>query len=162
AGGALLHTLRRPTDWVTAVAFSPDGLLVAAGDRFGGLFVWEAASGAEVAPLRGHTKAATARAWRHDGDVLASSSEDGTGRTWDLHNATEARRIDAHVAGVLSLDWHPSGALVSAGRDQQVNLWEADGMKQIDKVGPTADHVMRAATASGGKAVLTGDWSGQV
>lgn len=37
--GAPLHTLRKPTDWVTAAAFSPDGLLVAAGDRFGGLFL---------------------------------------------------------------------------------------------------------------------------
>jgi WD40 repeat protein len=30
--GEIMHTIRKPTDWVTAVSFSPDGLLVAAGD----------------------------------------------------------------------------------------------------------------------------------
>jgi len=162
ADKALLHTFRRPTDWVTAVAFSPDGLLVAAGDRFGGLFVWETASGADFATLRGHTKAITALAWRVDGDVLASSSEDSTVRTWDLHKSAESGRIDAHPAGVLSLDWQSSGTLISAGRDQQVSLWNPDGLKRVGSVGPAADQVMRAALTLGGKAVLTGDWSGQL
>ena len=39
--GKVLQTFRKPTDWVMAAGFSPDGLLVAAGDRFGGLFLWE-------------------------------------------------------------------------------------------------------------------------
>ena len=35
-------TIKKHTDWVTAIALSPDGVLLATGDRNGGLFVWEA------------------------------------------------------------------------------------------------------------------------
>jgi hypothetical protein len=160
-GEKLLHTFRKATDWVTAVAFSPDGLLVTAGDRFGGLYVWEAASGQEFAVLRGHTKAITGLAWRADGDVLASTSDDGTIRQWDMHTAAEVSKIDAHPGGALSLDWHSRGVLVSAGRDQRVNVWDGGG-KPVGRVGPAADQVQRVALAMGGQAVLAGDWSGDV
>ena len=65
--GDVLHTFRKPTDWVTAASISPDGLLVAAGDRFGGLFVWEVRTGREFLSLRGHAKAVTAIGWLADG-----------------------------------------------------------------------------------------------
>ena len=50
--------LRKPTDWVMSVGFSLDGLLVAAGDRFGGLFVWGRAASRMY---RGRTAADTMR-----------------------------------------------------------------------------------------------------
>jgi hypothetical protein len=78
--GKRLHVLRKPTDWVLSVGFSPEGLLVAAGDRFGGLYVWEAKSGKEFSTLRGHVKGVTGLAWRADSDALASCSEDHTVR----------------------------------------------------------------------------------
>ena len=53
--GKVLQTLRKSTDWVTAASFSPDGLLVAAGDRFGGLFVGGQCL-QEFLALRGHQK----------------------------------------------------------------------------------------------------------
>ena len=86
--GKLVHTFRKPTDWVLSVGFSPEGLLVAAGDRFGGLYVWEAKSGKEFLTLRGHTKGVTGLAWRADSDALASCSEDGTVRVWDMHTGS--------------------------------------------------------------------------
>ena len=46
--GKILHSFRKPTDWVLSVGFSPEGLLVAAGDRFGGLYVWSREIGHRV------------------------------------------------------------------------------------------------------------------
>ncbi len=58
AGGELVATLRKHTDWIFSLAFSPEGLrLPASGDRFGGLQVWEARSGREFLTLRGHVGA---------------------------------------------------------------------------------------------------------
>ncbi len=56
-------TFCKPTDWVMAAGFSPDGLPVAAGDRFGGLFLWETRSGKEFLALRGHQKGINAIGW---------------------------------------------------------------------------------------------------
>jgi WD40 repeat protein len=43
-----LHQLTQHTDWITAVAYSPDGVLLASGDRSGGLRVWEAGAAGGV------------------------------------------------------------------------------------------------------------------
>lgn len=161
ADGKPLHAFRKPTDWVTAVGFSPEGLLVAAGDRFGGLFVWEAKSGKEFSTLRGHTKAITGVAWRADSNAFASCSEDGTVRVWDMHAGTEAAKWAAHGDGVLAIDWHPSGVIATAGRDGRVGLWSATG-KRVGDLGPAADHVTKVAFTPDAKAVLAGDWSGEV
>jgi mono/diheme cytochrome c family protein len=161
ADGKQLHTFRKPTDWVTAVGFSPEGLLVAAGDRFGGLFVWEARSGKEFLTLRGHTGAVTGLGWRADSDVLASCSEDGTVRLWDMHAGTEAARWDAHLGGALALDFHPSGVIATAGRDGRVGVWDATG-KRVADLGPSADHVTRVALTPNARAVVSGDWSGEL
>ena len=62
--GTVLHKLKKHTDWVTALEFSPDGVLLAPGDRNGGLVVWEAATGREFYDLRGHGAMITETAWR--------------------------------------------------------------------------------------------------
>lgn len=159
--GKQLHAFRKPTDWVLSVGFSPEGLLVAAGDRFGGLYVWEARSGKEFLTLRGHTKAVTGLAWRADSDVLASCSEDGTVRVWDMHSGSEVAKWAAHAGGVLDIAFHPLGVLSTAGRDARAKLWDAKG-KAVADLGPANDAVLKVAFTSDAKAVVTGDWSGEV
>ena len=160
-GGEILHTFRKPTDWVTAAAFSPDGLLVAAGDRFGGLFLWETRSGQEFLTLRGHPKAITSIAWGVKGDQLLTAGEDGMIQACDLHGGKVTSRWAAHSGGVLSVDVHPSGRIVSGGRDGRVKVWEFDGKLAID-LGPAADQTTRVAWATDGRSVVSGDFSGDV
>ncbi len=50
-----MHEIRKHTDWITAMEFSPDSVLLATGDRNGGLFVWEGWTGREYLTLKGHT-----------------------------------------------------------------------------------------------------------
>ena len=53
ADGSVLHSIKKHTDWVTAVEYSPDGVLLATGDRSSGLMVWEAATAREFYTLNG-------------------------------------------------------------------------------------------------------------
>jgi len=160
-GGQNLHTLRKPTDWVTAASFSPDGLLVAAGDRFGGLFLWEARSGQEFLSLRGHTGSITSIAWDGKRDRLLTAGEDGAIQVYDLHGGKVAGRWDAHTGGVLSIDVHPSGRIVSGGRDRRIKIWEPDGKLAAD-FGPAGDQVTRVAWAADGRSLVSGDLAGEV
>ena len=52
ADGSPVTEIRKHTDWVTAVEFSPDGVLLATADRAGGVWVWEAGTDRGFTPWR--------------------------------------------------------------------------------------------------------------
>lgn len=52
--GELMYEKNKHTDWITALEFSPDGVLLATADRSNGLVVWEAFTGREFYFLSGH------------------------------------------------------------------------------------------------------------
>jgi WD40 repeat protein len=68
-----------------AVAFSPDGTLVATADADNRACIWDAAK-ANGQPLRqlSHDGAVTAVAFNADGTQLATASADNTARIWDM------------------------------------------------------------------------------
>ncbi len=82
--GDVAFELKKHTDWVYCVEYSPDGVLVASGDRSGGLHVWEADTGRLYMDLIGHKDAVRAVSWRGDSNVLVSASEDGTVKIWEM------------------------------------------------------------------------------
>ena len=72
--GEQVSEIKKHTDWVYAVEFSPDGVLLATADRSGGMFVWEADTAREYQNLAGHKGAVTDVTWRIDSNILASAS----------------------------------------------------------------------------------------
>ncbi len=75
-----------------ALAFSPDGGLLAAGDDNGTIHLWSMASGKEVRQLLGHRGRIDSLAFAHDGTSLASGSWDTTALIWDIGEAAEVAR----------------------------------------------------------------------
>jgi WD40 repeat protein len=165
ADGKVESELRKHTDWVTAVEFSPPasshGELLATGDRAGNLFLWEPRGGREHGALTGHTLAITAIAWRRDGTVLATVSEDGSLRLWDPKELKQLKTWQAHPGGAESVAWLPDGRLVTTGRDRRVKFWKADGPLERETP-PLADIGTRVAATADGARVFAGDWSGAV
>jgi WD40 repeat protein len=165
ADGKAESELRKHTDWVTALEFSPAsstaGVLLATGDRAGNLFLWEPRGGREHGTLKGHTAAITAMAWRPDGGVLATVSEDGSLRLWNPQESTQLKTWPAHAGGAESVAWLRDGRLVTTGRDRRVKLWKADGPLERE-TSPLADIGTRVAGTADGARIFAGDWSGAV
>jgi hypothetical protein len=85
-----LHHLSGRTDWVRAVAWSPDGTrLLTGGD--GGARVWDAATAEPLHQLSGHTDWVRAVAWSPDGTRLLTGGDDGTVRVWDATSGLPAK-----------------------------------------------------------------------
>ncbi len=76
------------TFWVSSVAFSPDGRLLASGSHDYTIKLWEVATGNLVRTLSGHTDDVNSVAFSPDGRLLASGSEDTTIRLWYVGDLT--------------------------------------------------------------------------
>jgi WD40 repeat protein len=161
ADGQVEGQMKRHTDWVTAVAFSLDGALLASGDRAGNLFLTEPRGVRDAGTLKGHSGPITAAAWRGDGGALASASGDGSVRLWDPKQATQLKTWQAHGGGVESLAWLADGRLATTGRDARAKLWKADGSLERE-FPPLSDIGTRVAVSADGTRLLVGDWSGAV
>src|ERR1700722_6699355 len=70
-------------DEVLAVAYSPDGGVLATGCADNAVRLWDPATAKLLATFAGHTDAVAALAFSRDGRKLASASYDKTVRIWD-------------------------------------------------------------------------------
>lgn len=67
---------------VNALAWHPNGNMLAIGKNDGTIALWNANTNEEITTLTGHNGPVTALAWNSDGTQLASGGEDGTIRIW--------------------------------------------------------------------------------
>ena len=96
------------TDEVYAAAFHPDGTRIASGGRDHAVWLWDPASGQEVARLPGHTSYVWSLAFSPDGTTLVSGSGDSSVRLWD----TEPLAVTLPVRGAAEALRHEAERLV--------------------------------------------------
>ena len=159
--GSVLFKMKKHTDWITAVAFSPNGEWLASADRNGGVVIWDTDNGLELHTLAGHKSAVTALSWRPDSRVLATVSEDGAAKIWEMNEGKQVKTWNPHPSGALSISYTHDGRLVTCGRDNQVVAWSADGAK-LKSFEFTNELPVRATFSHDGERVAAADWTGRI
>jgi RNA polymerase sigma factor (sigma-70 family) len=136
---------QEPWDTVKAVAFSPDGRVLATGgvDRENVLTnrrrnrrvrLWEVATGREIVALSGHERTVTAAAFAPGGRVLATADGGDTFRGvpvgervilfWDTATGKELVRLGGHASDVTALAFSPDGTrLAGALKNGTALVW---------------------------------------
>ncbi len=161
ADGELLFDIKKHTDWICDVAYSPDGVLLASCDRAAGLMVWEAETGRNYLNLTDHKAGINALAWRDDSNVLASASDDGTVKLWEMNEGKVIKSINAHGGGVVDVAFDHQGQLITCGKDRRVKLWDATGNQKV--VFPAMpEQVLEVTVSHDSSRIIAGDWTGQV
>jgi WD40 repeat protein len=170
ARGKDLATFRPDVGWVHALAFSPDGkLLAAAGsEEFSNHFtptqyskcevkLWDVAAGTERASLKGHTATVNCLAFSPNGKLLASAGG-GTIRLWDVASGKERASFNA---GAVCLAFSPDGAVLAAGGGSAhsgvVQLWDVPAGRELATF-TGHPYVARSVTfTEGGKTLVSAD-----
>src|SRR5262249_11411252 len=145
--------------------FSPDGKVLAVGNRNDGTQLFDVATGKLLHSLPKHMTHELA--FSPDGKVLAAGYVDGTVALWEVASGALLRSQPTGATEVFTVDWSPAGdVLVTAGRYQiragepgrattrEIELWNPqtlDKLKGLD----APDYVIRARFTPGGTHLLT-------
>ena len=113
---------------VTAIAFSPDGrLLATASGRE--VRLWDTDTWKLVKKVTAHDKRVLCLRYSPDARRLATASLDTTVRLFDARTLKMLHVMKRHTAGVYAIDFSPDGEwMASGGADMTAQLWRtADG-----------------------------------
>jgi WD40 repeat protein len=127
------HFLADAEEIVVAVAFSPDGTLLAAGSYDRASRVWDTNSGELLFTFPDPGSAATSVAFSSDGSILAAGSSRCSVLLWsmdtgELLNVLEPSSDSSLLWGetVACLTFSPDDSLIAAGYyDSAIRLWDA-------------------------------------
>ncbi len=144
----------RDADVVSAVAWKPDGTLLASGNNNSLLRLWQP-DGTPDRVIPGHSGGVHSLSWTADGRRLASVGGDAV-RIWDA---------DGKAGPVLQLKfptgaaWSPDGTRLAVSSVPGLGLWDADG-----KAGPFVQHHSHTLTSVSwspdGRMLATGSHDG--
>ncbi len=154
-------TLSGHAETVRAVAFSPDGkLLAAAGGlpgRSGEVRIWNVESREPATTIKGHDDAIYAVAFSPDGKLVATSSYDKLVKLWDATTGAEVRTLKDHIDAVYALAFTPDGSrLISGSADRTLKVWDPSTGVRLFTLGEPTDGINTVAVDPSGKFVAAG------
>ncbi|MEU6848549.1 P-loop NTPase fold protein [Actinacidiphila alni] len=141
---------------VLALAYSPDGAMLAVGGE-NGVRVLDAATRASLAGFEG-ARVVRALAFRPDGTVVVAGGDNGL-RMW--HTDTGGQRAyDSGVGVVRALAFHPGGNPLLVGGEQGLFSWVAPSSPEV--VLSTPGEVTAVAWAPAGNLIVIAEENGLI
>ncbi len=152
-GLKLRHTLR---GYTKAIAWSPDGQMIASPSKDKTIRIWDAVSGKVLKVLKGHESWVFSVAWSPDGQMLASGSSDKTIRIWNSETGKVLKVLEDETT-VYSVAWSPDGQMLASGsEDETIRLWNAKTGKVLKILKGHSDTINSVAWSPDGEKLVSG------
>jgi WD40 repeat protein len=117
--GELRHRFDGHSDLVMALAWSPDGRILASGSQDQTVRLWSTVTPDRPLTLEGHTGHVQALAWSPDGRMLASGGTDHTVRLWDTSTGEMKSTLEIFANSVKQLAWSPDGIRLAVAKVEE-------------------------------------------
>ena len=131
---ATLHANWSAGKPVVAIAYAPDGQILAVATQDKTLHTRDAQSGDVINQMSGHSSQVTCLAFAPDGQTIASGGEDKLVKLWDRTTGQLKLTFTGHAGGVRALAFASDGkSIASAGDDKTIVLWDPRTGKEISR-----------------------------
>ena len=163
--GRELQSFRGSTDWINAMAFSPDGKWLVFGNGEGGVKLWDVAAGRELRTLAVPFKYVSSIAFSADGNRLAVGgsiySSQHEIKIWELPEGRESRTIGGLKNTISALSFDPEGRLLAAANwDQTIKVWDLNTGQMLRELKGHTQPVDAVAFSPDGRHHASGGWDG--
>ena len=121
-------TLQKSTGWPDhyVLVFSPDGKMLASGNEYGTVQLWDTATGESLTTFTNHFSLIDALAFSPDSTTLASGSTDGTIQFWNIKTRNPLqKRITGHLSWLRGVTFYKdSSTIASVAYNGIITLWD--------------------------------------
>ncbi|WP_437628049.1 pentapeptide repeat-containing protein [Sorangium sp. So ce1151] len=163
ATGSALRRLHGHADWITSIAFSPNGDTLASGSEDFTAQLWDVSTGNVLCVLKGHTGYVHSVAFSPDGEVLASGSSDATVRLWHVATFGQRSVLRGHLQMVTAVAFSPDGETLASGSvDCSIRLWKISTGDTLRELSGHQGSVVSVAFSPGGEVLASGSAKGEL
>jgi WD40 repeat protein len=172
-----LATLGTHEDLSSALAFSPEGAILATVGGNSSVVLWETRRWTKIAVLVGHTDGVSSVAFSPDGATLASAGpNDNEVFLWDVQDAVRAgancatagecagfAKLTGHESGVLTVAFSPDGKTLASGSfDKSVIVWDLHGRRELRTLRGHKNDVNAVEFADDGRILVSASSGGDI
>lgn len=129
------HILKGHGDYISCMAYSPDGNIIASGSHDQTVRLWDVKTGEHIRTLTGHQDDITFLSFSPDGSTLISGSRDMTINFWDITSGE--LKLPFAIQGVISDKIETKekikrtffnsdrSILITAGESRTIHMWDS-------------------------------------
>jgi WD40 repeat protein len=121
------------SNYITTMSLHPNGKLLAIGDNFGNICIWQVRNSQialeKILEIKTHQRWISSLAFSDDGKILASGSIDASVCCWNIDDGQIKQTFEGHTDSVIGLKFSNDGEfLASVSHDRTLRLWNvSDG-----------------------------------